>query len=57
MGDSGWFPSQILTDRVARSDLGMKTGRGFYTYPNLAWAAPDFLDPDGPKSVGARKPE
>ena len=39
------LPPKILTDRVARGDLGMKTGRGFYTYPNPAWAQPDFLKP------------
>jgi 3-hydroxybutyryl-CoA dehydrogenase len=39
-------PPRILTDRVARGDLGMKTGRGFYTYPNPAFAAPDFLEPN-----------
>lgn len=39
-------PPKILTDRVARGDLGMKTGRGFYTYPNPAFAAPDFLKPN-----------
>ena len=38
-------PPTILTDRVTRGDLGMKTGRGFYTYPNPAWAQPDFLKP------------
>jgi len=41
--DPSDLPPQILTDRVTRGDLGMKTGRGFYTYPNPAWAQPDFL--------------
>lgn len=45
-GDPNDLPPKILTDRVARGDLGLKTGRGFYTYPNPAWASPDFLDPD-----------
>ncbi len=44
--DPADLPPRILTDRVARDDLGMKTGRGFYTYPNPAWAAPRFLKPD-----------
>jgi 3-hydroxybutyryl-CoA dehydrogenase len=44
--DPSDLPPKILTDRVARGDLGMKTGRGFYTYPNPAWAAPDFLKPN-----------
>jgi len=43
--DPADLPPPILTDRVARGDLGMKTGRGFYIYPNPAWAAPDFLKP------------
>ena len=44
-GDPADLPPPILTDRVARGDLGMKTGCGFYTYPNPAWANPDFLKP------------
>lgn len=43
--DPSDLPPQILTDRVTRGDLGMKTGQGFYTYPNPAWAQPDFLKP------------
>ncbi len=43
--DPSDLPPRILTERVARGDLGMKTGRGFYSYPNPAWAAPDFLKP------------
>jgi len=39
-------PPPLLTDRVARGDLGQKSGRGFYTYPDPAWAAPDFLTPE-----------
>ena len=46
-GDPADRPPPILTERVARGDLGMKTGRGFYTYPNPAWATPDFLNPGG----------
>ena len=44
--DPADLPPAILTDRVARGDLGMKTGRGFYSYPNPAWANPHFLKPD-----------
>jgi 3-hydroxybutyryl-CoA dehydrogenase len=46
-GDPGDLPPPILTDRVARGDLGEKTGRGFYQYPEPAWAAPGFLRPEG----------
>lgn len=44
-GDPADLPPAILTERVARGDLGQKTGRGFYAYPNPAYAAADFLDP------------
>lgn len=45
-GDPADEPRPILTERVARGDLGVKTGRGFYDYPDPAWARADFLDPD-----------
>lgn len=44
-GDPNDRPPPILTDKVARGDLGQKTGKGFYTYPNPAYAHPDFLKP------------
>lgn len=44
-GDPSDLPPSILVDRVARGELGRKTGRGFYTYPNPSYAAPDFLAP------------
>jgi enoyl-CoA hydratase/3-hydroxyacyl-CoA dehydrogenase len=34
---------QFLRPMVERGDLGMKTGKGFYTYPDPAFAQPDFL--------------
>jgi len=46
-GDPGDLPPPTLTERVARGDLGVKSGKGFYTYPNPSWAAPNFLKPDG----------
>lgn len=45
-GDTEDLPRSILTDRVERGDLGVKSGQGFYQYPDPAWARPDFLDPD-----------
>ena len=44
-GDPDDGPLPILTERVARGDLGVKTGRGFYDYPEPAWARADFLAP------------
>ena len=45
-GDPGDLPPPILTDRVDRGELGVKSGRGFYEYPDPAWRRADFLDPD-----------
>lgn len=44
-GDPADLPPPILTERVARGDLGAKTGRGFYTHPHPAYAEPEFLSP------------
>lgn len=45
-GDPNDLPPPILTERVARGDLGQKTGRGFYNYPNPEYAQPNFLNPN-----------
>lgn len=45
-GDPDDLPPPLLTDRVERGDLGVKSGRGFYEYPDPAWRRDDFLDPD-----------
>ena len=29
---------------IARGELGVKSGKGFYTYPNPAFEQPGFLD-------------
>jgi 3-hydroxybutyryl-CoA dehydrogenase len=36
-------PPQTLKDMIDRKELGVKTGKGFYTYPNPEYARPDFL--------------
>lgn len=33
----------FLDTYIARGELGMKSGKGFYTYPNPSWQQPDFL--------------
>ena len=45
-GDPDDLPRPILTDRVERGELGVKTGRGYYQYPDPLWSRPDFLEPD-----------
>ncbi|PKN35849.1 MAG: 3-hydroxyacyl-CoA dehydrogenase [Deltaproteobacteria bacterium HGW-Deltaproteobacteria-19] len=37
------LPPQAFKDMIDRKELGAKTGKGFYTYPNPDWAKPDFL--------------
>lgn len=39
-GDERDFPPRLLLDRIEKNELGIKTGKGFYDYPN-----PAFLDP------------
>ena len=46
-GDPEDLPRPILNERVERGELGVKSGRGFYRYPDPAWQRDDFLDPDG----------
>jgi 3-hydroxybutyryl-CoA dehydrogenase len=36
-------PPQALKDMIDRKELGMKTGKGFYSYPYPEYARPDFL--------------
>jgi 3-hydroxybutyryl-CoA dehydrogenase len=36
-------PPDALKAMVDRGELGVKTGKGFYTYPDPEFAAPDFL--------------
>lgn len=42
-------PPDRLKEMVERGDLGMKTGRGFYEYPDPEFANPAFLDADSRK--------
>lgn len=42
-GDESDYPPRLLLDRVERGDLGVKTGKGFYTYPNPAYEDPRWI--------------
>ena len=44
-GDPRDMPPQALQDKIDRGELGVKSGRGFYTYPNPEYQRPDFLKP------------
>jgi len=37
--------ADFIRPYIERGHLGMKTGQGFYTYPDPAWMKPDFLTP------------
>ena len=40
-------PPDALLEMVKRGDLGVKSGKGFYTYPDPEFLNPDFLRPKG----------
>jgi 3-hydroxybutyryl-CoA dehydrogenase len=42
-GDESDYPPRLLLDRIERGDLGVKTGKGFYTYPDPAYEDPEWL--------------
>jgi 3-hydroxybutyryl-CoA dehydrogenase len=42
-GDDSDAPPKVLLDKIEKGELGMKTGKGFYTYPNPAYQSPEFL--------------
>jgi len=37
------YPPEALKAMVERKELGVKAGKGFYTYPNPEFSRPDFL--------------
>ncbi len=39
------YPPQALKDMIEAGNLGMKTGQGFYTYPDPDFEKPGFLNP------------
>lgn len=42
-GDPGTMPPQALKEMVDRGDLGMKSGQGFYSWPQPEFLTPEFL--------------
>jgi 3-hydroxybutyryl-CoA dehydrogenase len=45
-GDVSDAPPQLLLDKIARGELGLKTGKGFYSYPHPAFQTPGWLKGD-----------
>jgi 3-hydroxybutyryl-CoA dehydrogenase len=46
-GDASDTPPKLLLDKIARGELGRKSGKGFYNYPNPAFGDPAWLRRDG----------
>lgn len=46
-GDPRDAPPGVLDEMIARGELGVKTGKGFYAYPDPAWRKPGFLKGGG----------
>lgn len=44
-GDPSDQPPQALKDKLQRGELGVKAGKGFYTYPDPEYLNPEFLTP------------
>ena len=42
-GDPRDKPPKILLDKIEKGELGIKTGKGFYTYPDPEYRNPDWL--------------
>jgi len=38
-------PPDALLEKIKKGELGVKSGKGFYTYPNPEFLQPDFLNP------------
>jgi 3-hydroxybutyryl-CoA dehydrogenase len=47
-GDERDIPPKLLRDMIAEGRLGVKSGRGFYEYPNPAYKDPAWLKRQGP---------
>jgi len=42
-GDESDKPPKILVEKVKKGELGVKTGKGFYQYPNASFKRPGWL--------------
>ena len=40
-------PPEALKQKIDKGELGVKTGKGFYSYPDPEYLQKDFLSPDG----------
>ena len=45
-GDPRDLPPRVLLDRIEKGELGVKSGKGFYTYPNPWYMEPGWLQGD-----------
>jgi 3-hydroxybutyryl-CoA dehydrogenase len=39
------FPPAALKKKIEKGELGVKSGKGFYSYPDPEYLNPDFLNP------------
>jgi 3-hydroxybutyryl-CoA dehydrogenase len=44
-GDPKDHPPKALKEKIVQGELGVKTGKGFYTYPDPEFMNADFLNP------------
>ena len=54
-GDESDAPQKFLENRIKKNELGINTGKGFYTYPKPAFQDPSFLKADFNISKTTRK--
>jgi len=45
-GDESDVPPKLLLNKIEKGELGVKSGKGFYTYPNPVFQNPSWLHPD-----------